>query len=330
MDAYIQAKCVRFIRNREGIKSVFPLNYASIHLAAALMYSMHDRDVHPESLQRADDLLRSKVGWFSSFRGMTKVLVTSTLALHPHPEYALERMLFAYDHINGQFWSSVYQPIAASILSSYAEPKAFPRLVERMRQIYDAVRSRHPFLTTQEDASYCAILALGEEPIEKLDEEIEACYSILSEAFFLKHGVQGLALVLANYPGDPSVKCERAMTLYHAFEDQNHRFGAHYELPTLGLMAMAEGDPLALVRVSCEIDDWLSYQKGFGLFSGISRTQRLMFAALLASKEYMDMEVAPVSAMNQTVSMMLAQQSAMIASIITTSSVIATTSRQHA
>lgn len=111
--------------------------------------------------------------------------------------------------------------------------------------------------------------------------------------------------------------------LFEKLKTAGHKYGTGYELPTLSVLSMSGGNVDELVQEIAEIDDWLSQQKGFGVFSGIGREQRLMYAGIMAQKYYLNEEAMQAAAVNGTISLIVTQEAAMYAAVAASSAAAA-------
>ena len=119
------------------------------------------------------------------------------------------------------------------------------------------------------------------------------------------------------------------MELFEGLKAAGHKYGTDYDLPTLGILAMSGGALDEIIQEIIEIDDWLSQQKGFGFFGAITRKQRLMYAGIVAQRDYLDAETMQTAAINGTISLIVAQQAAMCAAIAASSSAAASASSSN-
>ncbi len=81
------------------------------------------------------------------------------------------------------------------------------------------------------------------------------------------------------------------------------------------MLKKSEENAEELVADVVEIDKWLAGQKGFGVLGSVNKKQRLMYAGLLAQKEAPGASTMQATAVNGTISMLIAQQIAMCAAI---------------
>lgn len=309
------ARCKNLIKNKETMKSAFAWEDGLTHLACAGIFINKEQTANEEMLLQCKDILKRNTGIFSNFKSTAKPMIVAMLAANENPQLLMERGLKVHDLLKEEFMSSVYLPIAAMIIAQYADEARYAELAQRTRRIYKQMRADHPFLTSGEDSTFCALMALLDKPDEVLLGDAEECYKTLKSNFFSSNAVQSLSHVLAMCDGEPKIKCQRTMELFQKLKEAGHKYGTSYELPTLGVLAMADGNQDEIVAEMAEIDQWLSEQKGFGFFSSISAKQRLMYAGMIAQQDYINDKMMQGAAVNGVISLIVAQQAAMCAAI---------------
>lgn len=309
------ARCKNLIKNKETMKSAFAWEDGLTHLACAGIFINKEQTVNEEMLLQCKDILKRNTGIFSNFKSTAKPMIVAMLAANENPQLLMERGLKVHDLLKEEFMSSVYLPIAAMIIAQYADEARYAELAQRTRRIYKQMRADHPFLTSGEDSTFCALMALLDKPDEVLLGDAEECYKTLKSNFFSSNAVQSLSHVLAMCDGEPKIKCQRTMELFQKLKEAGHKYGTSYELPTLGVLAMADGNQDEIAAEMAEIDQWLSEQKGFGFFSSISAKQRLMYAGMIAQRDYINDKMMQGAAVNGVISLIVAQQAAMCAAI---------------
>ncbi len=309
------ARCKNLIKNKETMKSAFAWEDGLTHLACAGIFINKEQTANEEMLLQCKDILKRNTGIFSNFKSTAKPMIVAMLAANENPQLLMERGLKVYDLLKEEFMSSVYLPIAAMIIAQYADEARYAELAQRTRRIYKQMRADHPFLTSGEDSTFCALMALLDKPDEVLLGDAEECYKILKNNFFSSNAVQSLSHVLAMCDGEPENKCQKTMELFQKLKEAGHKYGTSYELPTLGVLAMADGNQDEIAAEMAEIDQWLSEQKGFGFFSSISAKQRLMYAGMIAQQDYINDKMMQSAAVNGVISLIVAQQAAMCATI---------------
>lgn len=315
MNDQMLKNCTLLLDSRDRIKTVFGWDSGLIHLACAGVYVSKEKEVNVYVLEECKDLLKQKVGLFSNFRSTARSPITAMLAVSGNPEQTLERGLMVYQLLKKEFWTSTYLPLTAMVIAQMVEPHQYEAVAARTRKIYDLIKAEHPFLTSAEDSANCALLALSEKSDQDLIHEIESCYQRLKPHFFSSNAVQSLSHVLALGQGTTEDKCRRTMQLFDGLKEEGYKYGTSYELPTLGVLAISDGEIHKMIQEIVEVNNWLSQQKGFGFFSSVTAKQRLMYAGIVAQREYMNTDAMQTTAVNSTISLIVAQQAAMCAAI---------------
>jgi len=105
------------------------------------------------------------------------------------------------------------------------------------------------------------------------------------------------------------------MELFEKLKERGYKYGTGYELATLGVLAMLPADVGTIADDTVQAAEFLSEQKGYGIL-GMTKRQRLMHAGMIVTSDYMvectSMQTAAVSS---TISLIIAQQTAMCAAI---------------
>lgn len=325
MNTDIKTRCEQLIENRDRAKTVFSWDGGLVHLACAGIYSAKGKTIDPDQLRACQTMLKQNVGVFSNFRGVAKAPVTAMIASSANPKLLLERGLDVYTLLKQHFWDSSYLPLAAMIIAQTAKPYRYEEIAVRTRKIYDEMKRKHPILTSSEDSTFCALLALADQPEEKLLDEIECCYQRLTKTFSSSNAVQSLSHALALCEGNAEEKCDRTVKLYEMLRAHGYKFGTGYELPVLGILAMTEESLEETVSVIGEIDDWLAKQKGFGIFGSVTKKQRLMYAGILAKQETLSDGAMEAAAVGGTLSLLIAQEVALTAACASSMAAAAST-----
>lgn len=315
MTENMRRNCEQLIRSRDQIKNVFPWDGGLIHLACAGIYVMKGKEVDEGVLEQSKRLLKEKMGIFSNFRGTARSPIAAMMAVSCNPERTLDNGIAVYELLKKEFWSSPYLPLAAMVIAQLVESSNYDKVAGRTRRIYELMKAEHPFLTSGEDSSFCALSALSDRSDDDLISDMEACFKLLKPEFFSGNAVQSLAHVLSLCEGTPEEKCRRTLELFNNLKAAGRKYGTEYELPTLGIFAMTDVDSGQIVQEMLEIDEWLSAQKGFGMLGSINKKQRLMYAGMLAQKEHIRADVVQTAAVNSTVALVVAQEAAMCAAV---------------
>lgn len=326
MRASLSALCGRFIENRDIVKGSFVWESGYLHPVCAAIITDRGVMASEERLKECRDILKEQTGIFSNFRSTARLPMIAMMSVDSDPAGKLERALQVYDCLKAHFWGSQYLPVASMIIADAVRPERYTELSARTRRIYDLMKEDHPFLTSGEDSVFAALLALSDETEERITAEAEACYRLLKEEFFSGNAVQSLSHVLALCDGGAEEKCGKTIALFRELKSRGYKYGTGYELATLGVLAMLPADQAAIVSDVIGVDDFLSAQKGYGVF-GPGRKQRLMHAGMLVTSDYLKGDAAmSAAALHGTIALIAAQQAAMCAAIAASSAAAASNS----
>lgn len=312
-------ECELLIQNRDIIKKLYRFEGGLLHITAASIYATKGKLMDSERIEHCKHLIKAKTGIFSNFRGFAELPLVCQISLSSDPEATLERGLGVYKLLKQEFWGSSYLPMVAMIIAQMTTPDRYSDIVSRTRRIYNRMKQEHPFLTSSEDSAYCALMALSDRSDDELITDMEACYKLLKGNFFSGNAVQSLTHVLALCEGSPEEKAKRTMELFGQLKNAGKKYGTQYELATLGMLAMSCDSIPELVNEIVDIDNWLSAQKGFGLFGSVTKKQRLMYSGMLAMPQDFDEQTMQTAAVGATLAVLIAQQVAMCACIAATS-----------
>lgn len=322
----LQERCSLFVKNRNTIKSSFGWESAYIYPLCASIVTAKGEQANVTHMKNCLGLLKEKTGIFSNFRGTSKMATVTMLSLVELPEKQLEKILSAYDALKQEFFGSEYLATAAVAIAELAQSDDYGQMARHTRAIYNRMKDAHPFLTSGEDSTFAALLALSGLNDMHIEQEMEKCYKILKPSFFSGNAVQSLSNVLALGDEPAEKKCQKVTDIYTNLKNRGHKYGTSYELATLGVLALLDTDIHTLATDIMEVDDFLKGQKGFGML-GIGSKQRLMYAGMLTMQEYMpETQTMQMAALNGVVALIIAEQTAMIAAIMAANAAAAASS----
>ena len=310
----VRRRCELLIQNRDTMNEAFKWGNSLLNLSAAYMITSKEKRADVAKLKQYKDLIKERTGTFSNFRGNSNCAVIAMLTVSESAEKLLADGIRVHEMLKGKLRDSAYLPMAAMSVARLAEKERYEEIVDRTKEIYDRIKKEHPFLTSAEDCSVCALLALSEKSVEELVTEAETCYRFLTEhTRYPKNSVQSLSHVLALYDGTAEEKCEKVMELYETLRACGLRYGTGYELPMLGILAMTNENYEVLAEELEEVSAWLSKQKGFGFWGYVSVRQRLMFAGMLLQEQEEQNAVSETALFQSSIATVVAQQAAMLA-----------------
>lgn len=321
----LRNKCNLYENNYMKLKKDFKWGYTINNRLGALLYTMEDRAVDVAGIKSCREMIKEQTSIFSYFQSFTNFMVSSMLSLKSDPEIKIKDSINIYESLKREgFHSSPYLVLAAASISIYSEPSHHQNCVTRAKAFYDAMKAEHRFLTTADDYTFAALLALSEKEVNPTIREIESCYYWLKNDFRSSNAVQSLAQVLSFSEESMQDKCKRVVDLYQALKVRGCKFGLYIELPFLGVVSMLPKEIDTIADEITETDSYLKNIKGFGTWS-ISAKERLMFAAALVCDSFLSdatKETYETALSNSTTALLLAQQAT---TIVITSAIAAST-----
>ncbi len=275
MDRQIESTCCELAENYRLLAADNKMESAEMVLACAGIYLAAGVKPDTERLQAAKKLLRSRAGIFSNFRGSDELLVRCKMALADDPARYFDRLEQEYGKIK-TFFSGEQTVLAAMIL---AEQSASGGLAEKTKQIYREMKEAHPWLTSENDLPFAALMAASGRNASAVCAEAEEIYAILRKTLRAdRDTLQTLSHILAVRGGRADAKCEKLCALAEGLKAAKHSLGGGSRLAILGLLADAGLPADALVERIGETDDYLKQFKPFRGFFGVGRDCRRMFA----------------------------------------------------
>lgn len=323
MNEHTLNNCKKLIENRDRVKKAFPQENGLMHLCCAAIYSAAGLEADEDKLSVCKEMIKNRFGVFSDFRSSVLPAVAAAAASSDNAEQTLDNGVKVYNLLKKEFRSSLYLPVAAMIIAKTADESRYEEIAVRTRTIYNMMKSNHPFLTSGEDSTFCALMALSEKTDDELINSSEECYRLLKPDFFYADAVLSLSNVLSLCDGTADDKCSRTMDLFKILRESGRKYGTEYELPSLGVLAMSGADLNGIAADMIEIEDWLSEQKDFGFLGSVSKKQRLMYAGILAQRDYVNRDILQTAAVGSALSIIIAQDAAICAAVASSAAVIA-------
>ena len=294
MERQIESKCLDLVEAYRILSSGNKMEFSEMILACAGIYAAAGRTPDMDRLAECKKLLKSRAGIFSNFRGSDELLVRCKMALAPDPALYFENMESEYRRIK-TFFSGEQTVLAAMIL---AEQGSSEGLAEKTKQIYKEMKDAHPWLTSENDLPFAALMAVSGRDASAVYAEAEEIYELLRKELRVeKDTLQMLSHILAIRGGRPEEKCERLCALASGLKAAGHSLGRGSRLAILGILVDCGLPADALVERICETDDFLKKHKPFhGLF-GVGRECRRMFAVQMVQASLSEEDSLGTSAM---------------------------------
>ena len=294
MNHQTESKCLTLVENYRILAADNKMEFTEMLLACAGIYLAAGREPDPDRIRECKKLLKSKAGLFSNFRGSDELLVRCKMALAPDPERYFESVESAYQRIK-TFFSGEQTVLAAMIL---AEQGGSEDLAEKTKQIYKEMKDAHPWLTSENDLPFAALMAVSGKDASAVYAEAEEIYAHLNGKLKAdKDTLQMLSHVLAIRGGRTENKCEKLCALSDGLKAAGHSLGRGSRLAILGILADSGLPADTLIDRICEADDFLKQYKPFrGLF-GVGRDCRRMFAVQMVQASLSEEDSLGASAM---------------------------------
>lgn len=294
MDRQIENKCLNLVKNYRILASGNKMELSEMILACAGIFLAAGINPDMDRVQECKKLLKSKAGIFSSFRGSDELLVRCKMALSTDPELYFENMEREYQRIK-TFFSGEQTVLAAMILAE--QGVSDEELAEKTKQIYKDMKQAHPWLTSENDLPFAALMAVSGRDASSVYAEAEEIYALLQKNLHAdRDTMQMLSHILAIRNGHADAKCEKLCALANGLKAAGHSLGRGRRLAILGILADSGLPTDALVERICETDDFLKQHKPFRGIFGIGKDCRRMFAVQMVQASLPDEDSQGASA----------------------------------
>ena len=320
MDHQIERKCSELIENYSILASGNKLEFTEMVLACAGIFLAAGKKPDMGRIDECKKLLKSKTGVFSNFRGMDEILIRCKMALSDDPALYFENLEKAYQRIK-TFFSGEQTVLAAMILAEQGATSE--GLEEKTKQIYHEMKEAHPWLTSENDLPFAALMAVSGRDASAVYAEAEEIYSLLKGKLHAdRDTLQMLSHILAIRNGRTEDKCEKLCAIAGGLKEAGHSLGSGSRLAILGILADSGLPSDALIGHICDADDYLKQYKPFHGLLGVGRECRRMFAVQMVQASLSAEDSLGVSAM-LTASVELAIMTMILMMIIVSSSAAA-------
>ena len=276
MDRQIESKCSALLENYGILAAGNKLEFTEMVLACAGIYL--EAGVKPDMgrVEECKKLLKSKAGVFSNFRGSDELLVRCKMALSDDPARYFEALEQEYRRLK-TFFSGEQTVVAAMILAE--QGASDEALAEKTKQIYKEMKEAHPWLTSENDLPFAALMAASGRDASAVYAEAEEIYATLKNSLRAdKNTLQMLSHILAIRGGRAEEKCEKLCALANGLKEAGRSLGTGSRLAILGILADSGLPADALVEQICAADDCLKEHKPFHGLLGVGKDCRRMFA----------------------------------------------------
>ena len=180
--------------------------------------------------------------------------------------------------------------LAAMILAE--QGSSVEDLAEKTKQIYKDMKEAHPWLTSENDLPFAALMAVSGRDASSVYAEAEEIYALLGKNLHAdKDTRQMLSHILAIRSGSAEEKCEKLCALADGLKAAGHSLRRGSRLAILGILADSTLPTASLVERICETDDFLKQ------FFGVGKDCRRMFAVQMVHSSLSNEDSLGTSAM---------------------------------
>ena len=295
MDRQIETRSLNLVENYRILSGRNKMEFPEMVLACAGIFLAAGVTPDMNRLAECKKLLKSKAGIFSNFRGSDELLVRCKMALSADPELYFENLEREYQRIK-TFFSGEQTVLAAMILAE--QGSSVEDLAEKTKQIYKDMKEAHPWLTSENDLPFAALMAVSGRDASSVYAEAEEIYALLGKNLHAdKDTRQMLSHILAIRSGSAAEKCEKLCALADGLKAAGHSLGRGSRLAILGILADSTLPTASLVERISETDDFLKQYKPFRGIFGVGKDCRRMFAVQMVHSSLSNEDSLGTSAM---------------------------------
>ena len=295
MDRQIETRSLNLVENYRILSGRNKMEFPEMVLACAGIFLAAGVTPDMNRLAECKKLLKSKAGIFSNFRGSDELLVRCKMALSADPELYFENLEREYQRIK-TFFSGEQTVLAAMILAE--QGSSVEDLAEKTKQIYKDMKEAHPWLTSENDLPFAALMAVSGRDASSVYAEAEEIYALLGKNLHAdKDTRQMLSHILAIRSGSAEEKCDKLCALADGLKAAGHSLGRGSRLAILCILADSTLPTASLVERICETDDFLKQYKPFHGIFGVGKDCRRMFAVQIVHSSLSNEDSLGTSAM---------------------------------
>ena len=295
MDRQIETRSLNLVENYRILSGRNKMEFPEMVLACAGIFLAAGVTPDMNRVAACKKLLKSKAGIFSNFRGSDELLVRCKMALSADPELYFENLEREYQRIK-TFFSGEQTVLAAMILAE--QGSSVEDLAEKTKQIYKDMKEAHPWLTSENDLPFAALMAVSGRDASSVYAEAEEIYALLQKNLHAdKDTRQMLSHILAIRSGSAEEKCDKLCALADGLKAAGHSLGRGSRLAILGILADSTLPTASLVERISETDDFLKQYKPFHGIFGVGKDCRRMFAVQIVHSSLSNEDSLGTSAM---------------------------------
>ena len=331
MKQSLLARCEAQIRNETAMRKAAKIEFEPVLKLCAMMHVNAGREVDPERMKECAQILKSRAGIFSNFRGTLQRVVVAKMALSEDPTAYIDSVMDVYGQLKaGRKLPGEMLAMAATTIVDNCAAEKRAKVVEKTRDTYAKLKEAHPFLTDESDMSLVALMILaGKDPGREV-EEAEELFRAMKEDYKIGSDVaQSAAMVLALSDKPAEQKLKDFFGLYDACKEAKHATSKDKAMVIYAAFTAADYNLAETVAAIGETDDWLKGQKGYGAFT-LGSSERRLFAAATVLEDMQAGGTASASAVTDAVAQTVVEELVLILVMIIVTSIIVCTNMNNA
>lgn len=315
-------------------KMAWEANANAMAILSGFLCLSQGRKADAEKYVECKKLLKSQVSALSEFRGISQAIVVTKMMVANDPQEYLDGAMAVYKKLREvhKVWTSPYYVLTSLILYENGGVTKADENIERLESLYKRVQKEHPWLISDEDRPFLAILVASGLNEDAILEEMEACYQANKGlAAFNKNGVHSLAQLMCLSGKSVEEKTSIVSGYINGLKAAGKPVSKEYGLPAAGSMTLIDLPVDELISRTVEIDDYLKTQKGFKWSSTSPRLRRMYDQMVLMIATLNDNNAMQGTILSSTMAMVIIEQILMYIIVMETMLMIsiATSSSSH-
>ena len=330
MKPSLQARCEAQIRNETAMRKAAKIEYEQVLKLCAMMHVSAGREVDPDRMKECAQVLKTRAGIFSNFRGTLQRVVVAKMALAEDPAGYIDSVTDVYDRLKaGRKLPGEMLAMAATTIVDNCPAEKRAEVVEKTRDTYARVKEAHPFLTDDNDMSLIALMIMAGKDPGQAAEEAEGLFRAMKEDYRIGSDVaQSAAMVLALSDKPTDRKLKDFFGLYEACKEAKHNTAKDKAMVIYAAFANTDFDLAETVAAIGETDDWLKGQKGYGAFA-LGANERRLFASAMVLEDMQAGGAASATAVTGAVTQAVVEELVLILVMILVTSIIVSTNMNN-
>lgn len=282
-----------------------------ILMMIASLYAMNKKDFQYERYFKIAEEIKKSAGYFSYMKSESRYTAAAILDVnYDDPESKVSSLFELYENmIKEKFNRGIFSYVAATVLLKIAGDRDYHSLIVKAKEIYNAMKKEHPFLTSAED--YPLAVLLASEFSEDVIQRTEYFYDQLNQNGFYKgNNLQFLSHILSLNDEDDGALLSRTIHVFDAFKEKGLKQKAtHY--PVMGMLALLPEEELNMEDIT-DVYERFNREKHFKWQKDIN----LILAVSFFVKDKLKQPNLTETSLYTTIeTIMQAQQAAMAGSI---------------